>query len=420
MRVVVVGAGIVGLCSAWSLKRRGVDVTVVTADPPGAGASSVNAGWIVPALSGPVPGPGVLTGSLRWMLNPSSPFYVRPRLNPSFLRWMLEFRGHCNARDYESGLEAMAGLNRRTMTLYDEMRAGGLEFAEHRTGLLMAFHSVRDYEHGLADMALLERFGYPHPVLGAPREFEPGLADGIVAGFLLPDERHVDPESLTAALAGWLTRELVDIRRVAVLGLSTGTASYPSRRRATGRGARPEVITQEGRIQGDAIVVAAGVWTPAVSRALRVRVPVISGKGYSLDFAPAPVRLSHAVYLHEQRVGVSPYGDHLRFSGTMELTGLDQSISRRRVQALWKAGSAGFRDWPADVKPVRVSSGLRPLTPDGLPMIGQLTEAPGVFVATGHSMLGMTLGPATGEALADLICGLGSEILAPFAPARFD
>ncbi|HVA85600.1 MAG TPA: FAD-dependent oxidoreductase, partial [Candidatus Saccharimonadales bacterium] len=134
MKIVVIGAGVIGLCTAYSLRKRGFDVEVVTTGDVGAGASTGNAGWVVPALSGPVPGPGVLTGSLRWMHNPSSPFYVRPRVSASFLRWLLAFRSHCNARDYAAGLEALAALNRRTMTLYDGLRADGLVFDERRTG----------------------------------------------------------------------------------------------------------------------------------------------------------------------------------------------------------------------------------------------------------------------------------------------
>jgi D-amino-acid dehydrogenase len=420
MRIVVVGAGIVGLCCAWSLAKRGWDVTVLTAEAPGSGASSVNAGWIVPTLSGPLPGPGVLNGSLRWMLNPSSPFYVRPRLSPSFLRWMVQFGARCNTRDYQAGLEAMAELNRRTMMLYDELRADGLKFEEHRTGVLMAFRTVRNYEHGLADIGRLGRLGYPEPVLGAPGDFEPLLADGVRAAFLLPGERHVDPVSVTAALTQQLRRNRVEIRRAEVLSVMNGSGAARTRPASGGTGASwPVVTTREGTVRADAVVVAAGVWTPEVTRGLGTRVPIISGKGYALDFAPAPFRLSQAVYLHEDRVGVSPYDDHLRLSGTMELTGLDQTISRRRIRAIGNAGARAFRDWPADARPARVSSGLRPLTPDGLPLIGPLKRAPSIYLAAGHSMLGMTLGPATGEALAGRISGEVSELLAPFDPARF-
>jgi D-amino-acid dehydrogenase len=408
VKVVVVGAGIIGLCTAWSLHRRGCEVAMLTAGEPGQGASGVNAGWVVPALSGPVPGPGVLTGSLRWMLNPASPFYVRPRLSPSFLRWLLAFRAHCNRRDYLAGLEAMAALNRDTMRLYDEFEADGLVEHEERSGLLMAFHSQRDHDHDLAGLDWLGRFGFPQPVLGRPQEFEPALGDRAAAAFLLPGERNVNPAAVSAALVGRLRAGGVEIRTNATV-----------RSLEVDAGGRATLRLAEGPVSADAVVVAAGAWTPGLVGSLGARLPVIAGKGYALDFAPAPVTLRQSLYLHEDRVALTPYEGRLRLSGTMELTGLDESISRRRTQAIARAGSGALRDWPHEAKPTRIVSGLRPLTPDGLPVIGRLPRTPTVYVATGHSMLGMTLGPATGAALASLIAGDTVDVLRPFDPARF-
>jgi D-amino-acid dehydrogenase len=179
------------------------------------------------------------------------------------------------------------------------------------------------------------------------------------------------------------------------------------------------VRSSAGPVAADTVVVAAGAWTPTVLKSLGARVPIIGGKGYALDYLPAPVELRQALYLHEDRVAMTPYAGRLRLSGTMELTGLDTSISRRRTAAIAWAGSRALRTWPAGTAPTRVSAGLRPLTPDGLPVIGALRRHPNVFVASGHSMLGVTLGPATGEALAARIAGEPAEVLGPFDPQRF-
>ncbi len=413
---VVVGGGVVGLSTAYFLLRAGADVTVLTEREPGEGASAVNAGWIAPSLSGPVPGPGVLSGSLRWLLRADSPFYVRPRLDPGFLRWLLAFRAHCNARAYAAGLDAIAELNRRTLGLYDELRADGLSFDEHRTGLVMAYRHARDADHDIAESGWLGRYGLPEPVPGRPRDLEPALGDDIQGAYFLPVDRHVDPGTLTAALADAIRRRggrILTGTRVLRVEPDRATSSVP----AGGTGVT--VIGEKDRWPAEAVVVAAGAWTPAVLGASRRHIPIIGGKGYALDFAPAPVALRQALYLHDNRVAGSPYDGRLRLSGTMELTGLDMSVSKRRVTAIARAAARSLRDWPPDATPFRVSAGLRPLTPDGLPVIGAVPGAPGVWVASGHSMLGVTLGPSTGEALASAMTGRPAGVLRPFDPRRF-
>jgi D-amino-acid dehydrogenase len=416
MQAVIVGGGVVGLSTAYYLQRGGADVTVLTAGEPGEGASAVNAGWVTPALSAPVPAPGILSGSLRWMLSPASPFYARPRLNPGFLRWLLEFRAHCNARDHAAGIDALAELNRTTMALYDGLRSDGLRFDEQRAGLVMAYRTQREADHEIEASAWLARFGYGEPVAGRPQDLEPALVDEIGGAFLLPAERHVDPASLTGALAACIRdrggRVLAGERVIRIEPARSGRGGLEGARAAV-------AVGTSDRWPGHAVVAAAGAWTPALLRGVGTRIPIIAGKGYALDFAPPPLALKRPVYLHDYRVAASPYSDHVRLSGTMELTGLDTSISLRRTRAIAAAAGRFLRGWPANAAPVRVSAGLRPLTPDGLPVIGALPGAPGVWLASGHSMLGVTLGPATGAALAAAMTGERPGVLRPFDPGRF-
>ncbi|HVA88077.1 MAG TPA: FAD-binding oxidoreductase, partial [Candidatus Saccharimonadales bacterium] len=270
------------------------------------------------------------------------------------------------------------------------------------------FRSRRDYDHDLASTGWLERFGFEPPVPGRPDDLEPALGPAVVAAYLLPGERHVDPGTLMSALAGWLTASGARIR--------TGVSVHD----LVVEGPTPLTVqTSAGAIAADTVVVAAGAWTPNVVESLGARIPIIGGKGYALDYMPAPVELRQALYLHEDRVAATPYAGRLRLSGTMELTGLDLAVSRRRSAAIATAGARALRAWPAGTEPIRVSAGLRPLTPDGLPVIGSLRGMPNVFVASGHSMLGLTLGPATGEALAARIAGERVAVLEPFDPRRF-
>lgn len=344
------------------------------------------------------------------------PFYVRPRLDPGFIRWLLEFRGNSNRRRYEQGLEAIAELNRRTFAAFDGLHAAGVPFEEHRTGILMAFHRARDSAHEAAELRWLERFGYGGPVTGRPQDLEPALGDEIGGAYLLPQERHVDPASLAAGLVATL-RE----RGATVLEQARVVAIEPARRAGSGV-AEVRTSTVDGESEArsaDAVVVAAGAWTPRLLRGIRARVPIIPGKGYCLDFSPAPIALRQPLYLADDRVAASPYDGSLRLSGTMELTGLDTGVSRRRVGAIARAGARYLRGWPPGARPASVGAGMRPMTPDGLPLLGRVPNAPGIWVASGHSMLGVTLGPASGEALALAIGGTDPDVLKPFDPARF-
>ncbi len=413
--VVIVGGGVVGLCAAYALRRHGIAVTVLDAGRPGAGASHGNAGWIVPSLSGPVPAPGLTRTSLRWMLRPASPLYIQPRADPAFGRWLLAFWRRCNARDHRAGLEATAALNRRTMELFDAYRADGIAFEQHADGLVFAYLDPAELERDLRGLELLQPFGYEATPLDgeAMRELEPALAGTVVGGYHLPQERHVRPDSFVAGLVARLTVDGVDLRGdTPVIGIEH-------------RGDRVTAVeTPAGRIAADAVVVCAGAWTPGVLRLAGVRdFPIEAGKGYSLDYAPPPPLpqpVRRALYLHEVRVAVTPLDGLVRLAGTMELSGVNDRLSPRRLMAIARAGARYLQGWPADPAVATPWTGMRPMTPDGLPAIGRVPGFANLIVASGHAMLGLTLAPATGEAVAELIAtGRTPEGLGPFDPARF-
>lgn len=417
-RVVVVGGGVIGLGAAWALAKRGWAVTVLDAAAPGSGASSGNAGWIVPALSGPVPAPGLVRTSLAWMARPGSPLYIKPRLDGELARWLLAFWRHCTARDYRAGLDATMTLNARTMALYDELQADGVACERHAAGLLCAYRDRRACEHDLRALEPLTAHGYDLPPLldgGAVRDLEPALAPAVTSGYFLPGERHLRPDGLIAGLVSHLTGRGVAIRPgTPATGFEIAIQGQPGGRRVTA------VATPDGRIAADAVVIAAGAWTPGVARLAGVRVPIQAGKGYHLDYAPAPVAVGRAVYLHEARVAVTPLAGLLRLSGTMEFSGLNREIPPARVAAIARAGQRYFRDWPAVPGGAATWSGMRPMTPDGLPVIGRAPGFGNLALASGHAMLGVTLAPASGEALADLLTtGRVPDVLQPFDPGRF-
>jgi D-amino-acid dehydrogenase len=411
-RVTIIGAGIIGLNLAFAFERRGWQVTVIEARSPGYGASSVNAGWIVPSHAGPVPAPGMVRTSMRWMLRSDSPLYIQPRLDREMVRWLISFWRNCNPVAYNAGMAATAELARRTFALYDELAAAGVAFEQHRVGVLFAFMSPAHLEHDLRRMEKLTAYGFgaPQPFFGNDlRTLEPALADAITGGFLMREERHVRPDSVINGLVRYLFDHGVELRDgSSITGFETANSTVTA------------VRISSGPIPADAVIIAAGSWSGQVARLAGVRVPIQAGKGYCLDYAPSPAEVGHALHLHEARAAVTPLDGFTRVAGTMEFSGINDRIRPERVAAIACAASTFLRNWPADPAAAKVGSGMRPMTPDGLPVIGLLPGFTNLAIASGHGMLGLTLAPATADVLAEqMTTGQRPEVLRPFDPGRF-
>lgn len=408
-RVLVMGGGVIGLTTAYHLAREGAAVTLVDARRTGLGASDVNAGWICPAESAPVPGPGMIGQSLKWMLRRDSPLYIRPSLDPRFVRFMVAMWRSCNAPAQRAGFEAHLRLAQGTIEAYDDYRADGLDFELRHDGLLMAFTERTNLDHHLGLLDLASSYGRDPQVLvgDAVREQEPKLSDRVYGGIFFPYEEHVDPGALMRALH----HRLLDLGVTIVENAPLAGAEK--------RGDRiVSILAGEQRFTADAYVLAAGAWTGPLSRLLGVPLPVRPGKGYSIDVDPYDLQSS--VNLSDAKVAVTPLTRNLRLAGTMEFGGLDEELNQIRVGAILKAPSTYFRDWTPPETPVPARAGIRPMTPDGLPIIGPLGELSNTYVSTGHGMQGITLGPGSALALSRLVLhGEAPEVLVPFAPARF-
>lgn len=409
MHTVVIGGGIIGLTTAYHLAREGETVTLVDARPTGLGATDVNAGWIVPAEAAPVPGPGVVLTSMKWMLRPDSPLYIRPSANPAFLSFMFGMWRASNAKAQRAGFAGHLALAEHTVEVFDEYRADGMDFEMHSEGLLMAFTRKENLDHHLTHLDLVKRYGLEPTVLVGDdvRNHEPLLSDAVEGGLYFPKERHVDPGALARALRDRLLSrgveivenapiDAVDIRDGAVRGIRSG----------------------DRRFTGDRYLLAAGAWTGPLSKRFGSALPVRPGKGYSIDVEPFGLR--SATNLSDAKVAVTPLSRNLRLAGTMEFGGLDENINQVRVDAVLRAPSMYFRGWEPPTTDVTPQAGMRPMTPDGLPIMGRLGSLTNAFVSTGHGMLGVTLAPGSAAAMTDLILrDRLSPLLEPFSPARF-
>lgn len=418
MRVGVVGGGVVGLATAWYLGKLGADPVVVEAGRVGGGCSRGNNGWVCPSISTPLPAPGLTARSLVWMLRRSSHFHVSAVALPRLVPWLLRFRAHCTRTARSHGIGALAALNAVTTGLYDELEADGVRFERGRSGILFAWRDpalqgekAGEIEAVARSMAANGgRIGWRALDGDELYGMEPLLRPGFSCGIHVGTDRHVRPESLTDGLAGSLRAGGTEIHEgTMVLGfVSDGSGS---RVRA--------VVTSQGDLEVDAVVLAAGARTGTLARTAGWRIPITAGKGYSVTIAQPAHQLRQPLFLGDAHVGMTPFKDTLRFGGTMELSGVNRRMDAARVRALRRAVSRDV-DIPEAREGGRAWVGMRPMVPDTLPVIGRLPSRENVYVNTGHQMLGVTLAPVSGWALAGLVVeGRAGVGVGAFGAGRF-
>jgi D-amino-acid dehydrogenase len=413
VRVVVIGGGVVGLCCAYELSRAGSEVVILERNELGQGASLGNTGWVCPSFSYPLPAPGIIREGLRGMLHGGGPLAIRPTLDPTFLRWLIGFRRSATRERWERGARALIALNRRTLELFDSYAEAGVEFEMHRSGLLLVATTPVGLHSYASIFRDLRALGFEGDSVelgpGEAKELEPSLATaGLAGGVHALVDRYVRPESLTAGLAQKLAAAGVTVREGSgVEGLE----------RANG-GVR--VLTTEGDLVADRVVVAVGASSPPLLARLGITFPLVGARGYSFTFAGGALRPSHALYLAEAKVGISAYSDSVRIAGVFELGQSSDEPHAGRIRAMLTTVEPYFEAWsPASEAAVLQWAGLRPVTADGLPLIGRAPALENAYVATGHGMLGVTLAPATAAVLTPLVLeGRAAPELAPFDPAR--
>ena len=411
MRVVVIGAGIIGAASAYELVRKDHEVTVIEAGQAGQGASFGNAGWICPAESGPVASPGMIVQGMKWMLKSDSPLFIKPRPSLPFAKFLLQMAAKCNANDYRAGLQANMAFFADSMQRFDDWRRDGIAFEMYESGLLMAFLGQEKFEHHAHDLDIARAAGLdPVELVGdAVRVQEPALTDAVYAGIYYPHERQIRSESITPGLVERCRRLGVQFREQCVF-----ESVIRDGNRITA------VRTPEGRIPCDAVVVAAGVWSGVVAQQFGVRLAIEPGKGYSVEYSNAPVQLRSNISFTERKVVGTPLGDALRLAGTMEFSGFDASVNPARADAIRRGPADFLKGWTSPKPDADAWSGFRPMTPDSLSLIGRLGKHDNAFVASGHGMYGVTLAPATALAVVEMVeTGCIPERLKPFDPARF-
>lgn len=405
----VVGGGVIGLCSAYFLGKAGHRVVVVDRDPSRRESCSThNAGMVAPSHFIPLAAPGVISQGLKWMLNRRSPFFLRPRLSPELWKWCWEFARHSNRRHVANSEELLRDLNLESRSLFEQL-SGELGFTLVRKGLLMLCESERAFHEEKEVAEAAHRLGLEAEACGPDRlrELDPDITIDAVGGVWFPQDCHLDSEQFLAAIRQGILDQGGTFREGEVEDFETSDGSC-----------RAVVLKTGERIDADHVTIAGGAWSPAVTRRLGLHLLMQAGKGYSFTI-PNPTELPRLCsILKEGRVAVTPMGSTLRVAGTMEIGGNDLSIDRVRLGGIVDAFCRAFpRFSPADFEGLEPWSGLRPCTPDGLPYIGRAPGLANVVVATGHAMLGLSLAPVTGKLVAALAAGQSAD--RRLDPARF-
>lgn len=396
-RVIVVGGGVIGVCCAYFLAKLGARVTVVERGEIGAGASFGNAGCIAPGHP-PLNTPSRKRGALRQVLDPKSPVFIPPRWDPALARWLLAFRAHCTEERLEAGMRTLAPLGRASLDLFDRLvEDERLDCEYRRTGYYEVCRTRGRLDAILHEAELVRRFGFRADSLeeDALREREPGLGMPLEGGVYYPEAATCDPHRFVLELAERARSHGARFRTgLAVTGVRT-------------RGNAAAGVTLDGdRVaEADAVVLATGAYSLKLTRALGLRLPVQAGKGYHRDMPTEPGReppLTTTCVLSESSVFCTPFEGFVRLAGTLEFSGVNDEMRRSRLEQLTDS-AARYLTRLGGGDPVSEWCGLRPCTPDGLPIIGPIPGVAGVFVATGHAMLGLTLGPVTGRLIAEVI-----------------
>ena len=395
-KVIIAGGGIIGLFTAWFLREDGHEVVVIDRGNLSDNCSTGNAGMIVPSHVIPLASPGVIAKGIRWMVSSKSPFYIQASLNRDLLRWGWLFFRAASVTHVRKSLEPLANLGLYSKSLYQDFIKAHptVNLLWKESGLLMLYISSQGEREERGAAGLVKSAGIEARILSKDevRMVEPAVSDNVLGGVLYPGDALLYPARLT----NFLHKQLQEAGVNFILNEEIKTLVREKNRVVA-------IRTDQHELSCDRLVIAAGAWSASLARQLGVQIPMRAGKGYSF-LAPNRMHLQQPAILSEKKVTVSPYGKRIRFGGTMEITGLNHRVSLRRLQGIAESVALYYRDYEVpSPSPGTVWSGLRPVSPDGLPYLGLSKHFENVYFSTGHSMMGVSLAPASGRIIADLV-----------------
>lgn len=397
--VLVIGGGVIGLAAAYYSALKGHQVRILDRNGPlYEGCSFNNAGMIVPSHFVPLAAPGMVALGLKWMRNPESPFYIKPRIDRELFSWGWKFFRAANSAHVARSAPLLRDLSFASRACFEELASlTGNSFGLVQKGLLMLCKSEHTLHEEAKVAARARELGVPAEVLDASQtaSLEPNVRMDIAGSVYYPKDCHLIPDRFLACLRSECEK----------LGVIFEWPREVTRWHVHGKVVEA-VKSSEGEVPADEFVICGGAWSPLIARGLGLKLPMQAGKGYSVT-VPKPRQLPEICsILTEARVAVTPMNGALRFGGTMEISGLNEEINPLRVLGIIKAVPRYFPEIQAgDLLGLPVWRGLRPCSPDGLPYLGRTARYRNVTIATGHAMMGLSLGPITGKLVAEILSG---------------
>ncbi|WBX71670.1 NAD(P)/FAD-dependent oxidoreductase [Tenacibaculum retecalamus] len=412
-KVLIIGGGIIGLCTAYYLQKKGNKVTIIDKSDFTSGASYVNAGFITPSHIISLAAPGMINKGIKWMLNPESPFYVKPRLDYDFLKWSWLFKKASTTQKVESAIKVIKDINLLSKNLYEDIKASNdFDFFYQHKGLLMCYQTDKagEEEWTTGQRGIKEGLHVENLTKKQVLKLEPDAGLNIKGAVYYHSDAHMTPNEFMPQLKNYLVKNNVTIlANEEVLDMNLLGDKVSS------------IKTDKQELFADEIIVATGSWSQKLLKKLNTTIPVQAGKGYRINVSKK-TGITIPAILIEAKVAVTPMNGFTRFAGTMEVDTINHTINTRRVDAIAKAGEKYYDRLKIEQHDIdNAACGLRPCSPDGLPYIGRLSKVKNVTIATGHAMMGWSLGPATGKLVSEIISEEKTSLnITPFNPNRFD
>ena len=414
MKAVVIGGGIIGLSSAYYLNQSGWDVTVLDKGDFLNNCSYGNAGYVCPSHFIPLATPGIVKQGLKWMLNAKSPFYVQPRLNSALIDWGLKFMRSATPEKVEAAAVPLRDIAVLSQLEYEKWtRLPGFDFAYQHKGLLEIFQTQKSAEHAHHTVDKAKELGLDTELLSYNelKKLEPNIQINGIGAIFFKCDAHLYPNKLMKGLIALLQQKGVK--------LLTGEAVINFENQ---NGRITKVITNKQAHDADTVVMAAGSWSREIAGLLNIKLPLVPGRGYSVTLEDAPYKVNYPAVLVEGRVAITPMdGNKIRFGGTMEITSVNTPPRMNRVQGILDSVKRFYPEFDIPMPAMdKVWYGYRPCSADGLPYIGRTKKWKNVVMATGHAMLGLSLGAGTGKLVAEIINEQPASMdLTPFTVERF-